>query len=211
MDIQERKTARFRFLNELFEQSEGDEHKLQKLPEIARAIGMDKEEAWAVARYLQREGLLDFPSISDTIGITHEGINQIEAALSSPDDQTTYFPPVNVINIGNMSGGAIQQGTVDSVQVVIMQPEEVGAVTRLLAEIRRAIEGAGLADADSSDLRADLDTIEAQLRSSQPKRSIVRECLVSARAVLEAAAGTVIGAGITQQLASIIDSLSVGG
>ncbi|MCZ6690926.1 MAG: hypothetical protein O7H41_15155 [Planctomycetota bacterium] len=211
MDVQERKATRFRFLRELYDRSDGNEMSPQNMSEIARSIGIGHRQAIDVTTYLRNEGLLEFPSLSETIVITHEGFKEIEKALSSPDEPSTYFPPVNLIVIGEMSGGAIQQGTTDSLQVVILQPEEVATITRLLDETRQALEEVGVSDSSSSDLRADLNTLESQLRSSRPKRSIVRECLISARAVLEAATGTALASGLTQQFTALIDALATRG
>jgi len=48
------------------------------------------------------------------LGITHNGIKENENAIRHPDEQTKYFPTVNIIYVEHMEGSQIQQGTIQS-------------------------------------------------------------------------------------------------
>jgi hypothetical protein len=64
------------------------------------------------------------------------------------------------------------------------------AVAGLVAAIRGTI--GTLPQNSQATVASDLDTIEAQLRRPEPKGSIIRECLRSARTILEAAGATLL-------------------
>jgi hypothetical protein len=53
-------------------------------------------------------------------------------------------------------------------------------------------------------LASDVATIEAQIASPTPKKSIIAECLSSARAILEIAAGDVVAAGLIHEIAKYL-------
>ncbi len=117
MEINELKAARFKFLNHLYELSGGDEMKDYKQSEIGQDLGFDEQLTGLIGQYLKNEGLIEYHAFGPMIGITHDGVNEIEDALSNPDQSSQYFPPVvNIISINHMEGSQIQQGTTQSTQ-----------------------------------------------------------------------------------------------
>jgi hypothetical protein len=108
------------------------------------------------------------------IAITHRGVKEVEQARAEPQKPTQHFPPINVINIGQMTGSQLQQGTSDSVQQMnqSMTPDQITAVTRWLEALRNA--DLGVAADVQTELDAQVATLEGQMKSSRPRHGIVR-------------------------------------
>lgn len=71
---------------------------------------------------------------------------------------------------------------------------------RLLTELKGFSDAHDLPQPQRDLIKVDIGTIEVQLGSPQPKSSIVRECLLSAKAILENAAGTVAASALASQI-----------
>jgi hypothetical protein len=96
-----------------------------------------------VVQYLKGENLLAIKVTDGDIWITHDGVVQVEVALSHQDQPTRYFPPVNIMNFNpQVSKAAFQQGTQDSTQTrefaFIANPELRMILERDYKEIQRA-------------------------------------------------------------------------
>ena len=140
--------------------------------------------------------------------IEHEGVRQIENALQQPDHPTEYFPPVNIINIQSMHGSQIVQGSTQT--TITNQPvtaPDIEDLRRLLTEIKELASKVNIEGDAKDEFDSECATIEAQLKSPRPKRTIIREGLASIRTILEGAAGEAIGAGLFQTIAHAIGNL----
>jgi hypothetical protein len=165
---------RFRFLERVFDTTDGDPSQDTNVDVIAPAIGLTKEAADPIAEYLIAEGLIEWSSFGGFLHMTHRGRKEIEQAREEPERSTQHFPPINVINIGHMTGSQIQQGTLESVQQMSqsMTPDQIAAVTRWLEAVRRT--ELGLAADVQAEVDAQLATIDAQMKSARPLNSVVR-------------------------------------
>jgi hypothetical protein len=116
------------------------------------------------------------------------------AKIRDPKPATQASGPHYSIKVDNMYNSALMQGSHDSTinQHFDMRSEEfknfVGNLRTMLAQVT-------LADADRTQANADLSTVEAQIASPKPKHSVVRECMMSVRTILENAAGSLIATG----------------
>jgi hypothetical protein len=117
MTIDELREARFRFLNAVYEASGGDEYIWPDWSELAQPLGFDERLTHRILDYLVGEGLLKIWAAGH-VGITHEGIREVENARTHPNQSTHYFPPVNVIMIGSMVNSVIQQASPGAHQAV---------------------------------------------------------------------------------------------
>jgi len=97
-------------------------------------------------------------------------------------------PPSQTIHIhGDVTGSTIQQGS--HTTATVNYQSDVGQVVE---EIRSVMNAAKLTADAKDELRAEVETVEAQVKSPRPKPTIIRESLLSARRILEHA----FGAGI---------------
>ena len=122
MDINEMKAARFKFLQRLYELTDGDETKPVLIYDIGAEFGFERTVTWRIAQYLRSEELIVYESMGPHVTITHYGVLQIEKALSEPEQETQYFPASNIISIGQMVGSTIQQASSGTSQAVEAMP-----------------------------------------------------------------------------------------
>ena len=173
--------------------------------ELGSSIGFSEDVTDSICRYLDGEGLLEFVAFDGTISITHSGIIEIENALSKPKVATKYFPAFNSIHIhGNVINSQIQQASTDSLQSQQITTSNIEELKKLLSDIRNSIKQLELPSEKTNDLIVEIQTIEAQLQSSQPKKSIIGIALMSAKSILESAAGSVIAYKLVEQITSIL-------
>jgi hypothetical protein len=180
----------------VYEDAEARMNAVVRNAEVATKLGFDEALTVAIVMYLADEGLLEWIA-QGFVRLTHLGINEIEEALATRTEPTEHFPAFvvteNYIQIGSMHGSQIQQATEGSIQA--QESLDVEDLRRLLAEIRSATESLGLKDAQAKEVHAELATVEAQLESPRPKRSIIRQSLSTVRSISEGAAGGTLGAG----------------
>src|SRR5690349_70026 len=107
MDLQKKKTDRFKFLLKIYEAVDGRTGYTLDGWEVGKALGFDRDYSTAIYYYLNDEGLVEPMGAGIRLGITHQGIKEIEEALEQPDKPTEHFLPVEQynINIGVMNGG----------------------------------------------------------------------------------------------------------
>jgi len=205
VDIQREREDRFRFLEKLWEKTEGNELAGFNMWELGGELGLDYPTVDRIFRYLMGEGLIKGMDLGGNVSVTHRGVMEVERALSAPDEPTQYFPPVNVIQIQTMSNSVIQQGSPDAIQQASIDAVDSESLQKFIEELERRVGEMKLAAQAQQQLEADISTIKAQLAAPTPKRSIIKESLVSLRSILEGAAAAAIAtplvAKITQMLA----------
>ena len=150
-------------------------------------FGWSREKTSQVVEYLGGEGLLEYKGLGGSIGITHLGVVEVEQSLADPLQGTEHFPAaINIVNIGEMHGSQIQQGTVHSQQHgQFVTAADREPLQELVNALREVLPEAGLAEEDPRQAEAELATVEAQLSSPKPKRSFIRTSLETVRDLLE--------------------------
>lgn len=195
------KADRFRFLNHLYEVTGGNQDQILNMYEIGSELGLGRDETDKVEQYLEDEGLIASLELGGGIGITHNGVVQVEKAISHPESPTQYFPPIiNIIQIGSMVNSQIQQATHSSSQTLTIGTLERTQVENLLSEIKSALKSINIDHQTQKDLNGEIATIEGQLKTSNPKKSIIKESLTSVRTILEQTGAAVLAAKITSLL-----------
>jgi hypothetical protein len=187
--LTEKKAQRLRFLHALYNATDGDGTQLVDMWELGQELGLQSTDTQKVAEYLDGEGLIEFRVLGGGIAITHEGVVQVEAALSKPDEATQYFPAaINYLHIGSVVGSQIQQGTQQS-SISTFAGERLGDLVEFVASLRQALPELLLSSEAKAEAEAEAATLEAQSKSPKPKTSVIRESLLSLRHILEHAAG----------------------
>ena len=188
--LEERRANRLRFMHRLYELTQGNRDKPVMPAAMAIDLALPEDEIDVTVQYLEGEGLVEQFTYA-YIRITHAGVRQIEEALSNPQVATEYFPPaINVIVAESISGTTIQQGTAASTQVVVAPAESLASLRDFIAALDARAASLKLSDDQATELRSEMATLRAQLDSTRPKASIMREALLSIRSILESAAGS---------------------
>jgi hypothetical protein len=186
MSVQKRQADRFRFLNRLYDITGGDKLKWPSYQQIGEDIGVSQDEAFTLADYLAGKNLIRWMIQGGGIAITENGVDEVERALTHPTQPTTYFPPVNVlnVNIGTMTNSQIQQGTVGSSQTILTGSERA-EIEGVLAQVQRIIATLPPSSQERIDVEANVGAVRLQLGTSKPSRSVIREAFVAIRETLQ--------------------------
>ncbi len=143
MDVAGRKLLRFRFLKLLYEQTGGDTTEYVSDKETVSSLtgeGYARDEIEKAIKFLEAEHLIHY-STGRKVRFEHGGVKEIEDALEKPNQDTPHFPS-NIIVIGTMHSGSIQQGTLEiaSLSSVQASPSYVIQVSELDDRLNRIDE-----------------------------------------------------------------------
>lgn len=202
--LTQKKARRFKFMKMLYEMSDGDTNKIIDLDQIGNNMGLTGLETENTSQYLKNEGLLAYLTLGGGIGITHYGVIEVENALSEPNTPTHYFPAINIINIENMTGSQIQQGTIQSSQT--NQYTNFCSVTLedFLTELKAKKCDLYLTADDENELDSEIKTIEVQSNSVRPKQNIINESLQTIRSILEGTVASIIASELLAKLSLLM-------
>lgn len=221
--LEEKKAMRLKFMNTLYEESDADEEAEVEAGKLAEGMNLklpsslgleedeDHREYVKVVQFLEGEGLIRKFAIEpfSAVYITHKGIVEVERALDHGDEPTRYFPPAaTVIHVGRDMVGNIQQAGAGSTQsITIVGEENRRDIQTLIGNLRSELDQLGLGGTQRREVEAELQTMEAQLSSPQPKASIIKTSLQSTQRVLAGAAGSAAGSGLTALIGQALSSL----
>jgi hypothetical protein len=203
-NIEELRKNRFQYLNCLYEESGGNEHNHLNCFDLGEELGFSRDEVITITQYLAGEGLMEHVTLGGGIAITHFGVKEVEEALSHPERESHYFPPVNIIQIQHMENSQIQQGSIDSSQKGTFNSTGGAELTDFLKLLKSKLPELKLLDSDQAELGADVDTINSQVGSSRPKTGIIKECLMSIKRILEGAGGNVVAKELLSHIPALL-------
>lgn len=194
--------CRLLFMRHLYTVTQGQRLDARPANGLGSELGWTPEETDPITDYLSNEGLIEFAGGGDggQVAITHLGIQEVEHSLASPESPTEHFPAASSIMVvqGDVLNSQVQVGTVASHQVQHLSNDEIRAIQAFIERLDTDLPGLGLTHEQASDVRADIDTVRAQLGSSKPKRGILRESLVTLRSVAQGVAGNAAFAGLVE-------------
>ncbi|UII26600.1 hypothetical protein LVD15_25440 [Fulvivirga maritima] len=202
INMREKKNQRFQFLKHLYDTVEGSSFKDVDMWCIGRELKFDMGRTQDTVDYLIKESLIESRGVGGTIGISHEGISEIEKALSEPDEPTEHFKSYNIINIKNMSNSAIQQGNTSSHQEFMFK---VKALKDLVEKLQRFALDVKLDPELREELSAEIDTLRAQSNSPKPKISIISESLKTVRSLVEGVATSAMAPEIIKLIKGLLE------
>lgn len=156
IDSQESKA----FLYELYTMTDGDTDTQVSMYDIGERLGLEKGEASTTAENLFIQGLAELKTLSGGIGITVEGMRALDITPPNPGGP-------DAPSLGNAP---------------VLGKENIEAVDQIMAEIKSALPGLGLAYEETEEVVIDIKTIGIQILSPKPKTALVREALRSIHA-----------------------------
>lgn len=137
-----------------------------------------------------RDALLKWALELEARGIVGEGLSFTDA-----EQKTAATMATNVAHIyGPVQNYQVQQGSDQSTQTaIVVSPLDLDKVSEIVRAITQGMATLKLSHEAEAELKADVATMQAQLGSPTPKPGVIRECLQSARRVLEGAGGSAAG------------------
>lgn len=204
--IQERAILRFKYLECVYKSTNGNRFRSVNMNDVAKAVGIPWDVADQVITYLRDEHLIENMTRTQ-ITITHTGILEVEQTHLKPNEPTQHFPAGNIINIGTMTNSAIQQGSNGATQTFAVESLKVSDILRIVELVKSRMSELNLERVQENDMQAELDTISSQLKSSAPKKSVIKESLNTVRNILEKAAGHVVAHTIITQIVPLLSAM----
>lgn len=107
--------------------------------------------------------------------------------------------------ITNIIQGDVIGSNIGSPGATVNWNDVLPEVTNLVQELRKAFDNEPPPNA--GEALADIETLEAQLKSDKPKAGIVRECLVSLRTVTESVAASAVWASLQVKIVELLPKL----
>lgn len=154
------------YLETVYNQCNRDTEQQVSMYEAGASIGLEKNEAGALAEELMVEGLLDLKTLAGGVSLTPEGLNLLG-----------IVPQKSPRN-------ADQQGLSDH---IVINETDQAIVQNLIEETKKILSGSQIDYAEMEEIVFDIKTIEVQLLSPQPKSAIIREILSSIQSTLSEA------------------------
>lgn len=97
MSIAENKEKRFQFLKKLYDITRGDTSQTVQESIIGKELGWDPKTTTPLCDFLIDEKMIEVIGYGGIISISHKGVREIKRALSSPKQETQYFPAIGSI------------------------------------------------------------------------------------------------------------------
>lgn len=131
-------------------------------------------------------------------GITGDGMSFSSMEQERAQAQAVTYNIKNYIH-GNINDSQVQMESVSSTQTQITE-FDIGQVAKFVEALKSTIEILGLDESGKKEAESEIATLEAQIKSPNPKQSILRESLGSVRRILEGAAGNLVASGLLNQI-----------
>ncbi len=135
-------------------------------------------------------------------------LRQFDAGFYEPACAEIVAPMKNTINISNMDGGAIQQGTQQSTQNISIQIDQAQTLSSL-REFENALSELKINQDTMASVQGDIDTIKAQLAKPNPSESIILEAGRSLKNVVENVIAGVLTPPVSNAAAALWAALSL--
>ena len=177
--------------------------RLQSYAEAMKAAtGADKMRTWAGNALTH---------IDDRLAVFDERLSftlrQFDVGFLDAAEPEVPLSMLNSINVGHMSGGAVQQGTVQSSQS--LSTINIQAAAAAVKEFEDELQKASLPSDVFGELKGDLDTVKAQLSKPAPSKAVLTEAGRSLRNVIEGATGGMLAPGALTAGAALLKALGL--
>jgi hypothetical protein len=145
--------GRDELLDALYEAAHGRIHEFVEAKHVSAEIGMSEDDADGALSFFKQKGWIDNLTFGGTLTLTALGIERAEQNRARRELETTAAP------------------------APILTVVELRQVEAALVHLDRADVAAHLAGVELAEYEAARATVDAQLRSPRPKRSIISESM----------------------------------
>lgn len=136
--------------------------------------------------------------------LEHNGITGEGMTFTKKEKDTANSVTYNTINnIGLMHNSQLQQHSNGSAQSVCLG-NDLELLGELIDTLKSHIDSINLAHSEHEEYKAEISTLESQLSSPKPKKTIISESLKSLRTILEGAAGNLLASELLSKIAPIM-------
>jgi hypothetical protein len=132
-----------------------------------------------------RSRILDWALDLECRGIFGDGMSFTTQEKQAVSEKHYHF--------GNITGSQIQISTSESSQTQTTKSVDIEALKGLIGALSNVLDSGFASKEVADELRAELDTLRAQTTSPKPKWEIIKATARSIKAIVEAAAGNILG------------------
>lgn len=168
---------RFRVLKTLYDTAPNDKHGMVSVQVLAKALGMQYQEANRILLYWEEKGMVHSPS-GEAVALTAAAIDELEEKINHPTEPTQHFPSTinyvdNSVHVGGDVQGNIVGGQNNTYESITN--ESISAALPKLAEFIAEVRKADFQYRD--DVIRDLEQVHALAR--QPVTQGIWEVVTS--------------------------------
>jgi hypothetical protein len=114
----------------------------------------------------------------------------------------------NIVGAEKINQSAIQQGSPAATQTMSISVEAKKGLEVIIRELLGSIDKLALGSKQTSELKANAEAVQALLKTENPKASVLRECLVSIKDILQASAAAAAASGVGQLVTNLLHEIN---
>ena len=184
------------FLRLLYERTHGDTEAAVAMNGVGASLGLDAVRTGRVVQSLVEAGLVRWAGMGGVIAIKQAGVRAVEEPAS---------PSGSIVIQGNVFDSQLMSGGRGNVQQRSASGPSGGAsLADFAAAVRAQLAALGLTPDGEQEADAQLSTIEGQLKSSRPNRTILQAALAAVVAILESAPGREIAGELMRRVPDLL-------
>ncbi len=145
------------FLTEIYTQTQGDIECQISMYDVGKAIGLEDDVSGEMAQSLFIKGFAELKTLSGGIGITYEGLKELNIAIPNNSNNKNY--------------------TLENTKIIT--PKGVQTIEMILDKIKETAPSSDLSYDQMEECVIDIKTIETQMLSANPKTAIIKELIRS--------------------------------
>ncbi|QCT47302.1 hypothetical protein FORC086_25940 [Bacillus cereus] len=142
-----------------------------------------------------------------TLKLEEEGVLGEDMTFSEKEKEMAVKSTAPIINhIGTMINSQLQQNTEHSNQSLKVEEFKIESLDSLISSLdqfQKELQEPKL----KQELASEIEVLQSQLKSPNPKKVIIKEALKSVRNIAEGTTGSIVATGILQQVTSILSTL----
>ena len=179
-------------------------------PEIQSGLMTGQDVALVPTRHVSNTGIVGILHavrqlvLNWCLDLERDGILGEGLTFNAEEKKTASHTNYSITYNAPVGTSQVQQGSHHSTQTMALSPAELATVKELLGELSAQIHELQLGSVDEMQVKAEIQTIEAQTQSPRPSRIVIREGIASLVIILQAAAGNMLAAGLLHKFTHLL-------
>jgi hypothetical protein len=135
--------------------------------------------------------------------LERDGILGENLAFTAREKETASHANYTINYHGSVGTSQVQQGTTGSTQSISLTQTEVETLENIMKQLSGQLSELALKPQQRAQVKAEIETVQSQLKSPSPSRIVLSECIRSVTNILEGCAGSILAAGLLHKLAGV--------
>ncbi|KLO77104.1 Uncharacterized protein AAY48_1739 [Leptospira interrogans serovar Muenchen] len=189
--LEERKEARLKLLNGLYDVLGGSLSSMTDIWKVNEKLNIDQDLMRITHDYLIEKNYIKSMALGGMVSLTLAGVEKIENVKQNPNTDIGDFPAYNITFINStITNSGVQIGTSNSQQTIINADS---IVLDWLKELSGKIDQLSIPVSDQSKLREEIKEVEVLLGTEETKKSkYLKIAWENIKAILQSATGSAV-------------------